>query len=142
MFQEVLVEYTKVLENGKEKVVKEQYLTENVLICSESEKLLLEYIQGDCEVVSIKRSNIKEFINENSSDANKNEDIYKAKLTAIFVGDDGGEKETHYIVAIWAGDLNEANSLLKEYVRQGMTDLSIDGINKTKIMGVLKEQQV
>ena len=138
MFQEVTVEYNKVLDNGKEKTVKEQYITENVTLCSESENRMMELFNNECEVVSIKRSSIKEFVNEAHEERAVEDLIYKAKLTSIFVKDDGSEKETHYTIAIWAADLNEANNILKEYVKQGMQDLRIDGINKTKFIDLIK----
>lgn len=138
MFQEVTVEYNKVLDNGKEKTVKEQYITDNVTLCSESENRMMELFNNECEVVSIKRSSIKEFVNEAHEDRAVEDLIYKAKLTSIFVKDDGSEKETHYTIAIWAADLNEANNILKEYVKQGMQDLRIDGINKTKFIDLIK----
>lgn len=138
MFQEVTVEYNKELDNGKEKTVKEQYITDNVTLCSESENRMMELFNNECEVVSIKRSSIKEFVNEAHEDRAVEDLIYKAKLTSIFVKDDGSEKETHYTIAIWAADLNEANNILKEYVKQGMQDLRIDGINKTKFIDLIK----
>lgn len=138
MFQEVTVEYNKVLDNGKEKTVKEQYITDNVTLCSESENRMMELFNNECEVVSIKRSSIKEFVNEAHEERAVEDLIYKAKLTSIFVKDDGSEKETHYTIAIWAADLNEANNILKEYVKQGMQDLRIDGINKTKFIDLIK----
>lgn len=138
MFQEVTVEYNKELDNGKEKTVKEQYITDNVTLCSESENRMMELFNNECEVVSIKRSSIKEFVNEAHEDRAVEDLIYKAKLTSIFVKDDGSEKETHYTIAIWEADLNEANNILKEYVKQGMQDLRIDGINKTKFIDLIK----
>ena len=48
------------------------------------------------------------------------------------------EKELRYYVLIRADDLSEATAKAKEYMRQGLQDMRLDGIVKTNILELLK----
>ena len=86
------------------------------------------------EVVAIKRSNIYEIVNKSN---NGNEKLFKAKIVSIFVDDNGKEKEQPYHVLLWAEDIDDANSKMKQYMSQGMQDLVLCEIKQTKLIDII-----
>ena len=84
---------------------------------------------------SIKESNLREFVNERQDD---DQAIFLATLEDVFVTDDGDEKATRYVVGLFANTVEEATKIMIEYMRQGMGNLSLVSIKKTKIVDLLK----
>ena len=119
---------------GNQKEVIESYLADKVELCAEAENKALELCNGEGDVISIKVAPYKEFINSRENDE---QSIYKVKLISIFINDNGEEKETSYYVGCFAEDLNKANSLVNQYVSQGMENLKINAITKTNILDII-----
>lgn len=134
MFYEGTIKVTKMDEKGNDKEVKESFIVENAELFGEVEQKLLELYNGECEVIAIKHANIMEIVNQPFEDSK----IFKAKLISIFVDDKGKEKETSYYVLLFAKDTEQAISIMKEYVKQGLNDLEIKAIIETKFLEVLK----
>lgn len=67
----------------------------------------------------------------------KGKPFYKATLIDIFIDDNGNEKETKYYNLVCAKDITEANRLMQEHMRQGLNDMRLDGIVKTKIIDLI-----
>ena len=132
MFYEIKLKVEKENAKGEMKEVKEHFITDVDLFC-EAEARGLELYNGESDVFSIIRSKVKEIVNSKEED----KPFFKATLIDIFVNDDGSEKENPYPVLVCATDLNEANKLIEEYMRQGLQDFRLDGIVKTKILDVL-----
>lgn len=133
MYFEGTIKATKMDEKGIDKEVKESFIIENAELFGEAEQKLLELYNGECEVVAIKRANILEIVNQPSEDSK----IFKAKLITTFVDDKGKEKEKAYYVLLFAKNIENANSIMREYVKSGLQDLEIKSISETKYLEVL-----
>lgn len=136
MFYEANTKVTRLNEKGEEKQVIERYVIKDCISFSEAEERAAKtyaYDNTDGEVVAIKRSNLYEIVNEN---ANK-EKYFRAKLGSIFVDDNGKEKMTYYHVLLSADNMDEAQSIMKEYMKQGMSDFILLEIKETKVNDVI-----
>lgn len=98
-------------------------------VLAQAELKALQACQGESDVVAIFQSPIKEIINEKQYD----KPFFKATLVQVVLTDAGTEKELKYKVLVHADDFQEANDLLVEYVKQGLDDMRIDAITKTKM---------
>ena len=132
MFYEIKLKVEKENSKGEMKEVIEHFITDVVLF-AETEKKGLEQYNGNCDVISITRSNVVEIVNEKEED----KPFYKATLIDIFIDDNGNEKETKYYNLVCDKDITEANRLMQEHMRQGLNDMRLDGIVKTKIMDLI-----
>ena len=95
---------------------------------------MLEEYNGENEVTLVKESNLMEFVNERTDDE---QFVFLSKLENTFVGEDGEEKVTTYSVALFAKDMEEAHNIMKNYSKQGLDDLKIVSIKKTKIVDLI-----
>ena len=121
---------------GNDKTITEKYLVENCQLCSEAEYKVTEYLNGENDVVAVKQANIKEFVNESTND---DECIFIAVIVeATTINDAGEEQEVKYIVGLYEQTLEKATELLIQYIKQGMEDMKIISLKKTKLLGVLK----
>ena len=130
MFYEIKLKVEKENSKGEMKEVIEHFITDVVLF---AEANGLEQYNGNCDVISITRSNVVEIVNEKE----EGKPFYKATLIDIFIDDNGNEKETKYYNLVCAKDITEANRLMQEHMRQGLKDMRLDGIVKTKIMDLI-----
>lgn len=83
---------------------------------------------GEHDIVAIKRSAVKEFVNTQQSPDDK---IYFVRLTGLTIGDNGKEKKIHYTVALFASDITAANTRAKVYAMQGLDDMKITSLRET-----------
>lgn len=132
MYYELKIKVEKENMKGELKQVTEHYITDAELFANAEYTGLNEY-DGKCDVIAIKRSPIREIVN----DKDEEKPFFKATLIDVFVNDDGVEKENKYPVLVCAEDMKEANSIMEKYMQQGLGDLRLDGIVKTKILDVL-----
>lgn len=130
MFYEVKVKFTSD-ETGKK-------VTNTMLVLceffSEAEKIALEEYAAypDIDVVSIKRSNIREVINKDSDGCGQS---YNLTLKSIFVDEKSGkEKATKYHTLLFAEDMNKAKKIADDYIKQGLQDLVFVGIKESPII--------
>ena len=121
--------------NGNDKKVNEKFIVNNCELCSEVERKLLEEYNGENDVTLIKESNLTEFVNERADDE---QFVFLSKLESTFVGVEGEEKVTTYSVALFANDMEEAHNIMNNYSKQGLDDLKIVSIKKTKIVDLIK----
>lgn len=134
MFYEAVSRRTIRDKNGNDKKVNEKFIVNNCELCSEVERKLLEEYNGENDVTLIKESNLMEFVNERADDE---QFVFLSKLENTFVGEDGEEKVTTYSVALFANDMEEAHNIMKNYSKQGLDDLKIVSIKKTKIVDLI-----
>ena len=74
-------------------------------------------------------------MNENE----EKEHYFKATIVDTFIDDKTEkEKELRYYVLIRANDLGEATAKANEYMRQGLENMKIEGLVKTRILELLK----
>ena len=139
MFYHVKVQFTSVNESGAKIKEKHEVLVDNCEFFAEAEqKVLDEFIYagtGDVEVTNMKRSNIMEFAN--SPQGGDDENIYTATIVSIFVEESGKEKETKYHVGVFAKSVNEATSIVQQYMKMGLQDMRLVSVKETKIEQVL-----
>lgn len=131
MFYEIKLKVEKENSKGEMKEVIEHFITDVELFAEAEAKGLEQYV--DCDVISITRSKAVEIVNEKEED----KPFYKATSIDIFIDDNGNEKETKYYNLVCAKDITEANRLMQEHMRQGLNDMRLDGIVKTKIMDLI-----
>lgn len=132
MWYELELKVQKENSKGEIKEVKEHYITD-VDLFAEAEYKGMSLYGNNSDVFAIVRSKIREIVNDKEED----KPFYKAVITDTFVNDDGTEKETQYPVLICAKNVKEATKLIEDYMSQGLTDMRLDGITKTKIIDVL-----
>lgn len=138
MFYEIKLKVEKENSKGEMKEVIEHFITDVELFAEAEANGLeqynrLEQYNGNCDVFSITRSNVVEIVNEKE----EGKPFYKATLIDIFIDDNGNEKETKYYNLVCAKDITEANRLMQEHMRQGLNDMRLDGIVKTKIIDLI-----
>lgn len=133
------IRYEKVMEDGLQKRVTEQYVVD-ALSFTEAEARIMEemasYISGEFEVWEIDRAVFKVIF---FSDADMADKWYKAKLKFITI-DEKTEKEkkttVYYLVQAWSFD--GANRNIDEVMGGTMIDYVIDTVSETAIMDVFE----
>ena len=133
MFYEVAAKVMREDKYGGEKEVTERYLVD-CLLFSEAEASVMIELNNECDVCAINRSRIIEIVKEIEGD----ELYFKAKITITTIDDSGKEKEQSYYCLVGANDVKQATERMLEYMKQGMTDMRLDAINKTKFLDILK----
>ena len=134
MFYEAVSRRTIKDKNGNDKRVNEKFIVNHCDLCEDVEQKMLEEYNGENDVTLIKESNLMEFVNERTDDE---QFVFLSKLENTFVGEDGEEKVTTYSVALFAKDMEEAHDIMKNYSKQGLDDLKIVSIKKTKIVDLI-----
>lgn len=139
MYHEVIAKVIVTSKTGGEKQITERYFTEDKLVLAESENAVMEHLAPyyrDIEVVSIKQSKIKEFANNRASD---DEDVYIITLESTFVNEDTGEESTtKYDIGLFAKSIPDATKKAEEYCRQGLADLNLVSVKRTKWIDIIK----
>lgn len=135
MFYEVISKRIIIDAKGNDKEIAEKFIIDNCELCQEAEKVMLLEYNGENRCTSIKESNLREFVNERQDD---DQAIFLATLEDVFVTDDGDEKATRYVVGLFANTVEEATKIMIEYMKQGLNNLSLMSIKKTKIVDLLK----
>jgi hypothetical protein len=136
MFHEVIL--TRVIKdkNGVDKNVTEKYFTENKEFLAESEQALMYEFNGECEITMVKHSKLREFVNERTDD---DQYIYIVTLESLFIDENTGvESKTKYDVGLFAESLQDATNLSLEYCKQGLEDLSLVSVKRTKWIDIIK----
>lgn len=136
MYYEIKLKINKIDEKtGEEKEVKEHFIT-NVELFSEAEAKGLELYESDnmeCDVFAISRSNIIEIVNEKE----EGQHFFKATVIDEQMDDKGVVKELKYYNLVAAKDLREANFIMENHLSQGLSDMRLDAIVKTKIIDLI-----
>ena len=136
---ECKIRYEKVMEDGLQKKVTEQYGVD-ALSFSEAEKRIIEemsaYISGEFEVTDVKKAQYKEVF---FSDAANDDRYYKAKLMFITI-DEKTDKEKRSAVTylVQAATLDGAVKNINEVMDGTMIDYEKSNIAETKILDVFE----
>lgn len=136
---ECRIAYEKIMEDGMQKKVKENYVVD-ALSFTEAEQRIMEemssYISGAFEVADIKKASYKEVFFSDEETADR---WYKAKLQFITI-DEKTEKEkrsnVNYLVQ--AGSLNGAVKNIDEVMGGTMIDYVIASVSETTLMDVFE----
>lgn len=136
MIYECTITYAATDEKGCTKTQKEKYIVENVCMFSDAETLLYKVFDEhiDVDVVALKRSKLMEIVNTDS-DGSK---IFFATIVSHFITENGDDKQTKYVVALFADDIQSAQEKTKDYMRQGLQDMDLIKIAETNYLGVLE----
>ena len=121
-------------DKDKGKEVTERFIVKGVELFAEAEATMLADFSNECNVIAIKQSKIKDIINSRMDDE---EDIYYATLEQYYISETGDKKSTKTDVALFAKDMTDAKSKLDAYLKQGLQDMSIFKITKTKFLDVI-----
>lgn len=134
---ELQINYVTVDNRGNDRNVKENLVLLNATSFAEAEETGYKYGDGltDIDVVSIKRSKIKEVLNERSKETDL---IWQAELMTLFYDDDGNEKQIKYKTILFAPTFDSAKAFVTEYMRQGYDDMSLVSLKLTKFNEVIK----
>ena len=136
---ECKIRYEKVMEDGLQKKVNENYVVD-ALSFSEAEKRIIEemssYISGQFDVADIKKAAYGEIFFSDDDLADK---WYKAKLQFIAI-DEKTEKEKRSTVTylVQAGSFNAAVKNIEEVMSGTMIDYVIASIAETTLMDVFE----
>ena len=141
MIHESKIAFTKIDENGNDKVVKERYLIEEASGFGDAEEQTYEYCNGvggvktDVDVVDVKRSKVKEILNRRSC---PDDNIFVGDVSDTQLNDDGEEVELVYKVSLFAKNFDDAYLKLNEYLKQGYA-MQIVGVKKTKFVDIIPQ---
>ena len=132
---ELQINYVTIDNRGNDKNVKENIVVLNATSFTEAEEMGYKYGDGltDIDVVSIKRSKIKEVLNERGDDSDL---IWQAELMDVLHDDDGNDKEIKYKTILFAQSFDSAKAFISEYMRQGY-DMSLVSLKLTKFTTVI-----
>lgn len=135
MIYEGTITYITRDKNGNDKQVKDIFIVDNAETFAQVEELMYREFQNltDIDVIAIKRSNINEIIKRCS---NVDEKIWLADIVQMFVDENGVEKEMRYKFAFFSLNTDTAFQYVKEYLKQGYTDMELVGLKKTRFQDI------
>jgi len=140
---ECKIRYEKVMEDGLQKKVTEQYVVD-ALSFSEAEKRIMEemssYISGEFEVTDVKKAVYKEVFFDDGSDVA--DLFFKAKLQFITI-DEKTEKEkrTNVYYLVQAASFDGAVKNINAVMDGTMIDYAKSNISETKIIDVFEYEK-
>lgn len=135
-FYECGVRYDKIAEDGSTKKVTEQYIVD-ALSFTEAESRIIEemspYINGEFDVVTIKRTRYSEFVDNPKAVVS----YYKVKIAWVTI-DEKTEKEKKTAVywLVPANNINEARTIVMEQLGSSTIDFEIKTLDETKYVDV------
>lgn len=135
MIHESKIAFTRVDDNGNDKVIKERYLIAEAESFGDAEEQTYDFCEGETglDVIDVKRSKIKEILNSRDTGDDK---IFVADIADVQHNDDGEEVEIGYKVALFAPNVDAAYNYIKSYLKQGY-DMTLVGLKKTKYTEVI-----
>jgi uncharacterized membrane protein (UPF0182 family) len=133
-FFECTVRYERNVEDGSVKKVSEVYIVD-ALSFTETEKRITEemlpYVQGDFDVMAIKRTQYGEYLNTDD------ERFYKAKVVFITIDEKTAkEKKSPYYYIVRAASIDEAHRKVDEALSNTAIDYEIASLDETKVLDV------
>ena len=136
-FFEVKIQYQKLLEDGKEKKVTEQYVVEALSFTEAESRIaeeMLPYTDGDLDVVSEKIAPFNEiFISDNSTD----DKWFVSKVAFITIDEKTAkEKKQTFRYLVQAATSEHALDYTKTMLNQCLSDYSIDSVQDTPTINV------
>ena len=136
-YYEVKIQYQKMLEDGKEKKVTEQYVVEAESFTEAEARIIEEmtpYISGEFYVVSEKIAAYSEIILSNKSDDDK---WFISKVSFITIDEKTAkEKKQTFRYLVQADTSETALEYTKKLFDRSMTDYTIDAVQETPTIEV------
>ena len=137
---EIQITFVEADSKGNDRNRKQNFILEHAESFANAEEIGYDYGSGltAIDVVSIKRSKLKEIVNEKPF-GDETCKIYVAQIVDHFVDVDTEEtKDIKYSVALFAHDMKEAQQAIEQYMKQGLEDMDLVGIKETNFTDVLK----
>lgn len=122
---------------GNDKTITEAFFIENCTSWADAEDKMLGYFNSENEVVGMAISKVLEVVNTPTQEEKMDMFVYRAVIASIYTDDDDNEKEMKYPVLLWAKGIDDAMAIVNDYMRQGLEDMSLVSITKTKIVEVI-----
>ena len=122
---------------GNDKTITEAFFIENCNSWADAEDKMLGYFNSENEVVGMAISKVLEVVNTPTQEEKMDMFVYRAVIASIYTDDDDNEKEMKYPVLLWAKGIDDAMAIVNDYMRQGLEDMSLVSITKTKIVEVI-----
>lgn len=119
---------------GSDKEIAEVYFVENAVSFGDAETRIQTYWNCECDVVAVTMSRVMDIVNPRTDEE---ESIYKAIIASVFIDDNENEKEMKYPVLVFAKSLEEATKRVIGYMDEGLGDMNLHSITKTKIVEVI-----
>lgn len=119
---------------GNDKEIAEVYFVENAVSFGDAETRIQTYWNCECDVVAVTMSRVMDIVNPRTDEE---ESIYKAIIASVFIDDNDNEKEMKYPVLVFAKSLEEATKRVIGYMDEGLGDMNLHSITKTKIVEVI-----
>ena len=131
------IRYEKLLENGMQKKVTEQYIVDALSFTEAEQRITKEmgcYINGDFEVVTEKITNYSQLVKSDNAQADK---WYKVKINYIQTDErTEKEKKTATYLLVQAKDIDDARRMTNKYMDGTVVDWDCEAVSETKIMDV------
>ena len=136
------IKYEKVLEDGKQKKVTEQYIVD-ALFFGEAEAKITEemtsYISGQFEVADITIAPFREIF---FTDADSDDKWYKAKLQFITIDEKTNkEKRSSIYYLVQASSINGAIRNIDETMKSSMIDYVSCAVQETPVLEVFEHKE-
>ena len=139
MIYEATIQYTVIDRNGNDRQVKEQYVLDDWDLFAEAEAAMYNASQSfgirECDVVAIKRSNVKEIIKKKTTDG---ESVWCAEVMETMVDDNGVDKEMRYKWLFYSMTFDSANQYVRQYMQQGYENMELVGLKRTRIKEIIQ----
>ena len=139
MLYECGIRYERTMPNGMSKKVTELYLVDACSFAEAEGRITKEmepYISGDFDVVTIKRTNYSEIVENCADSADK---WFKAKLMFVtFDEKTAKEKKQAVYFIVKASDINNAHICVVEHMKGSVMDFEIATLDETKIMDIFR----
>ncbi len=133
------VRYERTMTNGMTKKVTELYLVDACSFAEAEGRItneIIPYISGDFDVVSIKRTNYSEIVENGADSADK---WFRAKLMFVtFDEKSAKEKKQAVYFIVKAFDINNAHTMVVERMKTSVVDYEIATLDETKIMDLFR----
>ena len=123
--------------SGNDKSVTEAFFVENATTFGDAEARVMTYWNCECEVIAVAISKVIDVVNYPTQEEREERYVYRALIATIYIDDDGNEKELKYPVLLWAKDFDNAMTIVNEYLAQGLADMTLISLQKTKIVEVI-----
>lgn len=136
---ECKIRYEKVMNNGTQKRVTEQYVVDAMSFAEAEARIIEEmsaYVSGDFEVTDVRKASYKEVIFSDNEQASR---YYKAKLAFITIDEKTGEeKRTSVTYLVQAATFDDAVKNINEVMGGTMIDYEKSNISETQILDVFE----
>lgn len=131
------IRYEKLLENGMQKKVTEQYIVDAMSFTEAEQRITKEmgcYINGDFEVVTEKITNYSEVIPSDNAEADR---WYKVKINIVTIDErTDKEKKNAVYYLIQAKDIDDARRMTNKFMEGSVLDWDCEAVQETKVMDV------